>query len=80
MMLLINLMKIKRNFFRLNITKDVTIEFSREIEFDKISQNKKFQNNNPLIEWKMTNDDKFPIILMNFHLFFKQEKHHYFIR
>ena len=73
MMLLINLMKIKRNFFRLNITKDPTIEFSREIEFDKTSQNKKIQNNNLLIEWKLTNGDKFPIILMNFHLFFKQK-------
>ena len=59
MMLLINLMKIKKFFFRLNITKDPTIEFSKDIEFDKTSQNKKFQNNNRLIEWKMTNDDKF---------------------
>ena len=65
MMLLINLMKIKRNFFRLNITKDPTIEFSKEIEFDKTSQKKKFQNNNLLIEWKMTNGCLFPIILMN---------------
>ena len=71
MMFRINLMKIKKIFFRLNITKDPTIEFSRDIEFDKTSQNKKFQNNNPLIEWKLTNGDKFPIILMNFHLFFK---------
>ena len=63
----------KDNFFRLNITKDPTIEFSREIEFDKTSQNKKFQNNNLLIEWKRTNDDKFPIILMNFYLFFKRK-------
>ena len=45
-------MKIKTNFFRLNITKDPTIEFSKHIEFDKTSQNKKIQNNNPLIEWK----------------------------
>ena len=73
MMLLINLMKINTIFFRLNITKDLTIEFSRDMEFDKTSQNKKFQNNNRLIEWKMTNDDKFSIILMNFHLFFKQK-------
>ena len=72
-MLLMNLMKIKTNFFRLNITKDPTIEFSKDIEFDKTSQNKKFQNNNLLIEWKRTNDDKFPIILMNFHLFFKRK-------
>ena len=35
----------KDNFFRLNITKDPTIEFSKDIEFDKTSQ-----NNNPLIE------------------------------
>ena len=52
-------MKIKRNFFRLNISKDPTIEFSKDIELDKITQNKKFQNNNLLIEWKLTNDDKF---------------------
>ena len=52
-------MKIKTIFFRLNITKDPTIEFSKDIEFDKTSKNKKFQNNNPLIEWKLMNDDKF---------------------
>ena len=73
MMLLINLMKIKIIFFRLNIAKDPTIEFSREIEFDKTSQNKKIQNNNRLIEWKLTNGDKFHTILMNFHLFFKRK-------
>ena len=52
MMLLINLNENKEKFFRLNITKDPTIEFSKDIGFDKTSQNKKFQNNNPLIEWK----------------------------
>ena len=33
----------KDNFFRLNSSKDPTIEFSREIEFNKISQNKNFK-------------------------------------
>ena len=39
-MLLINLNENKEKFFRLNIAKDPTIEFSREIQFDKSSQNK----------------------------------------
>ena len=59
-------MKIKRNFFRLNSSKDPTIEFSKEIEFDKTSQNKKFQNNNRWIELKLTNgDDLFSITFLS---------------
>ena len=73
-------MKIKRNFFRLNITKDPTIEFSKDIEFDKTSQNKKFQNNNPLIEWKMTNNEKFSNCFNEFSPIFQTSNTIIFIR
>ena len=43
-MCLINLNKNKGKFFCLNIAKDQTIEFSKDIEFDKTSQNKKYSN------------------------------------
>jgi hypothetical protein len=43
-MCLINLNENKDKFFRLNIAKDQIIEFSKDIEFDKTSQNKKYSN------------------------------------
>ena len=64
----------KEKFFRLIIAKDPTIEFSKHIEFDKISQNKKFQNNNRLIEWKLTNGDKFSHYFNEFSPIFQTKK------
>ena len=43
-MFMINLNENKHKFFRLNSAKDQTIEFSKDIEFDKTSQNKKYSN------------------------------------
>ena len=42
-MFTINFNENKDNFFRLNITKDPTIEFSKDIEFYETSQNKNQQ-------------------------------------